>query len=442
MTSPHDLATLVRESPKIGLSLLSQALVSGLRYAAARYSLRKIWVVRRRRARKAAIFEPEALVEFRVFRSNSTRGVEASFLEFGIRSKTYLLRQFHRVRGQEATAGIAREGQNADHHLELLQRSQVSRSSRKRELEVAVFVHSKSGWHINLHANLLVELLRDFGVAARVTDENGELVRSEHPLVVAPHEFWGFTGTSHLNRPSFHLRCWTYQTEQVESDWFSKSLHHCVAGKGVIDVSSSTLPIYRGLVPSTSIVLPADKKTLSFIGAESSAGVPGYGERRFDVCLFAGASTYRDYVMERISPYFAGISAHLEYGGPNPPGDWKSEALRFFKLSQSSKIHLSLSRHASGFFTWDRILFGGMAAGALPVVARARPEGPMVGGQDYLSISARQIPVALDFLLRKEEGIRFAGKVRASGSKAVSRPALREEMGAKLVNFLAATGGK
>ena len=301
-------------------------------------------------------------------------------------------------------------------------------TARQRLSSFVVFVHSESNWHIKLHAILLKDIILDAGYEARLAFEDSDVKPSrETPIFVAPHEFWQFPGTRHLDTHSLRSLSIAYQTEQPQTKWFREALPYLFESRAIIDVSSSSISLYKNWIPAVPLMLPFDSRSLSALGLDPAGESIPHDQRKYDISFFGEKSKFRDAVMERLSDFLPDYRVFVRTRDKGVPGGEPAARLKeFLDVTTNSRIHLSLSRNSTGFFTWDRIVLGGMYSQALSVVSRATVEDVVTQGEHYLSVSAQQLPRVLEYLLSTDQGKIFAADVAAQAKLHVGGHALRE----------------
>lgn len=290
-------------------------------------------------------------------------------------------------------------------------------SNLRKRTSFVVFVHRESNWHIKLHATLLDELIRDAGYEGRIANENSDVdLAHETPIIVAPHEFWAFPNTSHLGKRRFRSQCIVYQTEQPQSQWFRGALPWVFEALAVLDVSSKSIPLYGTWIPASSLLLPFDHKSRKAVGLEPYGEAIPFDLRKYDICYFGAPNVYRDEVIRRLLDVLPNFNVALKTRDANSAErDISAYVEEYLAVTRNSKIHISISRHATGFFTWDRTVLGGMYSGALSIIAKASEEPAVDQGTHFFSVSAQQLPSVLDYLLTTDKGQALAAQVASQG---------------------------
>lgn len=309
-----------------------------------------------------------------------------------------------------------------------------------RRSSVAILVHSRSGWQMKLHGLVLQSVLEGFGTPVRLVDENSDLMLSrELAVVVAPHEFWKFDLPRQYRKYSFRRNTIVYQTEQPETEWFRDSIASVLEARAVIDVSHVTRRLYSGAIPSIALTLPFDDAAMAKSGVIPSA--LSFSERPFDVCFFGQPNIFRDYALNFLVTGLENYNVKFSYYEmPRASAQSWAEFERFWETSRSSKIHLSISRSPKGFFTWDRIVVGGMGAGALALTARSSPVQYPKQGKHFLSTSAVQLPRVLEYLLSNPEGRKKAEELSSDGHDFARSNTLRAMATRNLKSLMRAVG--
>jgi hypothetical protein len=95
-------------------------------------------------------------------------------------------------------------------------------------------------------ADVIVCGLREAGVdARRLSEKDAPLPGTTHHIVVAPHEFFVLGDGRKWATDEFVSRAVLFSTEQIQTQWFARSLVFLLRAKAVADMNQQTAAILR-----------------------------------------------------------------------------------------------------------------------------------------------------------------------------------------------------
>ncbi len=110
----------------------------------------------------------------------------------------------------------------------------------------AVYVSSLGNFFMTEIADVIVCGLREAGVEARrLSEKDAPLPGTTHHIVVAPHEFFVLGDGRKWATDEFVSRAVLFSTEQIQTQWFARSLVFLLRAKAVADMNQQTAAILR-----------------------------------------------------------------------------------------------------------------------------------------------------------------------------------------------------
>lgn len=300
---------------------------------------------------------------------------------------------------------------------------------------VGVYVSSKGNFFMNEIAALLAAGLEEVGAQARVLDETASSKGDHtHTVVVAPHEFFVLGEGRRWATDDFVSRAVMFSTEQVQTQWFARSLPFLLRARLVADLNlQSTAILQRAGLKSvcvqpgfserfTAFVKPADMS-----GHAVFAGYPaavrnhdpskqGFADRPIDVAFMGSSSPRRDTLLASYAPTFAKLQAFIystHMSAPlspseNPPASTDVTAA----ILGRSKVLINIHRDEYAYFEWLRV----MQAFWMKTVVVSEPCFPhplFKPGVHFFEEAPRHIADLVHWLATTPEGQAKAEEVRA-----------------------------
>jgi hypothetical protein len=112
--------------------------------------------------------------------------------------------------------------------------------------KAAVYVSSLGNFFMTEIADVIVCGLREAGVdARRLSEKDAPLPGTTHHIVVAPHEFFVLGDGRKWATDEFVSRAVLFSTEQIQTQWFARSLVFLLRAKAVADMNQQTAAILR-----------------------------------------------------------------------------------------------------------------------------------------------------------------------------------------------------
>ena len=305
-----------------------------------------------------------------------------------------------------------------------------SRDNRSADL-VNVLVSSRGNVFMR---EIAKDLVRDFqlaGAKAVLLDEHVERPTVGTNLVVAPHEFFVLGKGTKWRDPGFVADAFMYNTEQMQTPWFTFGLPWLLSCRGVIDLSPQIPPLLReGGMPAVHYE-PRVVGNESALTSEELAhplldGVPDirmqptqceWQDRPIDLSFFGNQSPKRDAMFARWAGRFAPYRNFIYYTrNTRPVADAALTKIAGFIATQS-KIYLNVHRDEFNYFEWHRIVRQGMGSGAVVVSDDSLTHPVYKAGVHFLETDLRDIPNLVDWVLRDPQGRQKAQEIVTAASQ-------------------------
>jgi hypothetical protein len=415
----------------------------------------------RERLKQTPLFDPAFYTQGRPDGPSRVRDALDHYVKWGSRAR---LRTCSRMTVARVIGWLDQdyedEAQKFRQSFEQAQEAVASLDQFLSDTKIGVFLHTQSNFYMRPIAESLCEALRAAGARAEIMSElerNPESVTI--PIVMAPHEFFGFRLPSYFQSEIFAKLYIAFNTEQLPSDWFKDCFSDLLSARAIIDVNFHSACILGRALPTlhslpamrvdgwneyTSNADPAHEQ-LRWLSPNirSQLGIrPEFDDRPLDV-FFAGFSTpHRDATLTRLAPYLAGKQSYLAYGSKNsaaaqPPEKNASIFANNLCVCGLSKIVLNVHRFSLGYFEWERMIAQGFMAQACVVSTPSLRSPFFTPGVHYLEVPARHIDPAVQWLLETDEGRAAARQYAVAASGIMRHDLTPARVGHHLISFLA-----
>ncbi|MCJ2087480.1 hypothetical protein MKK88_16040 [Methylobacterium sp. E-005] len=340
------------------------------------------------------------------------------------------------------------------------QREDIIPEEFLKSARIGIFIHTQSNFYMRPIAEHLQAALYAAGAQVAILSEldpHPEAVTI--PIVVAPHEFFGFRLPPYFQSQTFAKIYIAFNTEQLPSDWFKECFSDLMAARAVIDVNFQSALILNKSLPTT-YCLPAvrtnhwpdyisdadpshdqlnilDPKIIGQFGLR-----PDFEERPLDVFFAGFATSHRDTTLVRAAAYLASKKSYLAYGKKSSTAKVQTEqTMSVFAnnlaLCGLSKIVLNIHRFSIGYFEWERMVAQGFLARSCVITTPSLPSPFFTPGVHYLEVPGRHVSPALRWLLDSEEGKATAKQFAAASSDVMQHSLTPVRVGRHLLSFLA-----
>jgi len=284
-------------------------------------------------------------------------------------------------------------------------------------------------------ALLFQAAFKELGADATVCDQyQFEDGRDTLHFIVAPHEYFLLSPSGRGLDDFPQERTVLYNTEQLHTSWFAEGSRHFGKGFLIFDLDASTasalqsrgLPcehVPLGYCPSLAQFsglhpVPLNGATLALspeVREWKDAARP-LSERPIDVIFFGRNTPRRDEFFGRNARFFADYRCYFRvdcmqdplHPGINTPVDTATTT----SLSRRAKIALNIHRDETRYFEWHPVALLSIWQETLVVSEPCTRSAPFVPYVDFVEADMDHIPATIEYLLRSEEGLRCAERIR------------------------------
>lgn len=299
---------------------------------------------------------------------------------------------------------------------------------------IGIYVSSHGNIFMDEIAGDLARDLRSVGVRVNVFDETSSI--DDRPpvcLFVAPHEFFVLGKGRQWVRDDVLATAFMFGTEQVQTKWFNLALPFILMSRGVLDICVQTAQIFEQAGMPALHVLPGCRFSPPSLTAEDRRHplfrvLPpaaqldvepsrSFKDRPIDMSFFGNSSPRRDRFFARHAAFLSDYETfnycrRAERGPLLGRGQENALTRLAAHVSGQSKITLNIHRDDFGYFEWHRMVRLGMCSGSVVVSDPCLPHPDFVAGEHYFQEQTRHMPELLEWLLRSEDGMQEAERVR------------------------------
>jgi hypothetical protein len=301
---------------------------------------------------------------------------------------------------------------------------------------VAIYVPSLGNFFMREIADVVKAGFDDAAVHAEIRDEKSPPTRdATHHIVIAPHEFFTLGEGKRWATDEFVSRAILFATEQVQTQWFARSLVFLVRAKAVADMNDQNAAIFRAAGIRALSVQPGYSENFApFAGHVGKlppsivfAGLPeavhsfdpatkAFAARPLDVLFLGQHSPRRDKLLATYAAKFADLSTFLyvtQSSSPLTPAQNPMAASAVTAaLLERSKILINLHRDEYTYFEWWRLMQAFWKK-TVVVTEPCLPHPLFKPGVHYFEEAPRHIHHLTEWLAKTPEGHEKAEQVRA-----------------------------
>jgi len=301
--------------------------------------------------------------------------------------------------------------------------------------KAAVYVSSLGNFFMTEIADVIVCGLREAGVdARRLSEKDAPLPGTTHHIVVAPHEFFVLGDGRKWATDEFVSRAVLFSTEQIQTQWFARSLVFLLRAKAVADMNQQTAAILRKggvkaicvqpghastFAPFTTPVALPTSRALDSLSPEVrtfDVTQPAFAARPIDLLFLGSTSPKREKHLAAFAPKLARLNTFIYAtrmtrpltGEASPTASPEVTAA----LLQRSKILLNIHRDEYTYFEWWRLMQAFWNR-TLVVTEPCFPHPIYKPGIHYLEEAPRHMLHLVEWLVRTPEGQAKAEEIRA-----------------------------
>jgi len=290
---------------------------------------------------------------------------------------------------------------------------------------IGVFHHSDGNSFIRELADDLSEALLASGFNARLLDERLEPDHAPDLCIFCgPHEFFFLSGSEAWRADDIISRSIMYNTEQMQTPWFSRGVPFLFMARAVIDICYQNVAAFLQAGIPCLHYDPIAKPNQEFCSTEDMQhpmfrALPRlakqtpeirrpFKDRSIDICFFANESVKRDRILAKTAKFLSDYECFLYYRKfPGPISSSKRDGI-LSRLPNNvachSKVMLNIHRDDSQFFEWHRIVKQGMGCGAVVVSEHCFPHPLFKENVHFLVESPRHMPNLLEWLIKSSDG--------------------------------------
>ncbi len=299
---------------------------------------------------------------------------------------------------------------------------------------VALYVSSLGNFFMTEIADILLAGFTEAGVTAeRLDEKSAPAPNATHHIVIAPHEFFVLGDGKKWARDDFVSKAILFSTEQVQTQWFARSLVFLLRAKAVADMNAQTAAILRkGGVPAITVQPGFARNFAPFSSQSPLAKHPAFASltpetrafeatgkpfaaRPLDVLFLGSASRRREKLLASYAPKFASLNTFLyatRIFRPLDPASNPTAAPQVTAaLLQRSKVLLNLHRDEYTYFEWWRLMQAFWQK-TLVVTEPCFPHPLYKPGTHFLTEAPRHIPHLVNWLVTSKDGQAKAEEIR------------------------------
>lgn len=321
-----------------------------------------------------------------------------------------------------------------------------------------IFVSSLGNIFMNELAQDLAKDLQRAGVKVQIKDEkSSQASRKELSIFVAPHEFFTLGEGVNWMNDDVITNAFVWNTEQIQTPWFARSIPAILAAKGVFDISPQAAQLFNNArIPSMHLepgaelknswltekdsyhplvrVLPNKARNLTYDPSK-------WLSRPIDISFFGSESPRREVFFSKNAAFFAQHPSFIyyrrgNYGPIRARFDDNSLTRIAGHLSGVSKISLNVHRDEFSYFEWHRMVRQGMGSGSLVVSDYCLPHPHLKPGVHFFQDELKHLPNLIEWLLKDKEGQCLAQKVISQATQFLVKSENGFIRTAQILNFV------
>lgn len=332
---------------------------------------------------------------------------------------------------QETIARLWRDVLRA-HETEGQPPTAIADAARHR---VAIYVSSLGNFFMKEIGEVLKAGFADAGLTADLRDETAEPPRdATHHIVVAPHEFFVLGEGRRWANDAFVNRAIMFATEQIQTQWFARSLVFLLRAKAVADMNEQNAAILRkagiraiavqpgftaAFKPFEAARLPEGSPVLAALPAAARKFDPAskrYADRPLDALFLGTHSPRREKLLASYAAKFANLNTFIYYSKAQRPLTAEHNPMAASEITSAllgrAKVLINLHRDDYTYFEWWRLMQAFWMK-AVVVTEPCFPHRLFKPGTHYFEEAPRHIHHLVDWLARSPEGQAKAEEVRS-----------------------------
>lgn len=264
--------------------------------------------------------------------------------------------------------------------LAMTKRREGAASFLPRSGRVVILTSSLGNFFFHDLSGLLAIGLRAAGFDVVESDETLRDVReSDTIFLMAPHEFYFLGAGNQLRNDPRLATSIPINTEQWQTQWFSKSLPFCLRAPKMLDINLQSAASFVRLGRQCRYLAlgHSDAATYSRVDSDveqrpilkrkhaplsrMSREILPLRDRPIDILFVGGVSARRGPLLAELAPFLSGKNVFLHLPSHAKPltAEENVDAGLYTYLARNSKILLNLHQGAIQYFEWQRIVFNG-----------------------------------------------------------------------------------
>lgn len=363
---------------------------------------------------------------------------------------------------QETIARLWREVLRGDDYKQALAGAHIPAPTvdDPERFRIGVYVSSKGNFFMTEIAALLAAGMKEVGAAASVLNETAEPDPGlTHSVVVAPHEFFVLGEGRRFASENFVSRATMFSTEQLQTQWFARSLPFLLRARVVADLNLQSTAILRRAGLNATFVQPGFSPEFAPFSKPKDlcrhailAGCPSsvrdfdgaavrFVDRPLDVAFMGQSSPRREQLLAACAPTFAKLQSFIYATRTTAPLTGETNPMASSDVTAAvlarSKILLNLHRDEYAYFEWWRM----MQAFWMKTVVVSEPCFPhplFKPGAHFFEEAPRHIADLVHWLATTPEGHAAAEEVRTRAYDALVGQANAKAAATRLLAALSA----
>ena len=300
---------------------------------------------------------------------------------------------------------------------------------------VAIYVPTLGNFFMREIAQVVKAGFDDAAVPAEIRDEKSPPARdATHHIVIAPHEFFTLGEGKRWATDDFVSRAILFATEQIQTQWFARSLVFLVRAKAVADMNDQNAAIFRSAGIRALSVQPGYSENFApfahptrtlpssivFAGLSEAAHsfdptTKSFAARPVDVLYLGQHSPRRDKLLASYAAKFANLSTFLYQTQSSSPLTLEQNPMAASEVTaallERSKILINLHRDEYTYFEWWRLMQAFWKK-TVVVTEPCLPHPVFKPGMHYFEEAPRHIHHLTEWLAKTPEGQAKAEQVR------------------------------
>ena len=321
---------------------------------------------------------------------------------------------------------------------------QQASTPQLRTQSIGVYCNTKGNYFITEIADFVAATLVKAGHSVtRLSEQDVPPEDLDAHWVVAPHEFFYLgEGPEWTQRLEWLKQAVMVNVEQPQTTWFSKAFHFLRHTRCIFDINVKSTAIMQALkLPAYWLPLGmldgydpfcapqqlSNLQAVRSLPAEVREQLPvlsaPLAERPLDIHFIGTLNPRRETFFAESARWLSQYRCFLHVppmGMPLLKGqDQALDTETVIGISRRSKILLNIHRDPLPYFEWHRMVFHGLWQNTLVVTEPCHDIPGLVAGEHFIACPLSEMAEHVAWLLRSEEGMETAERVRSAGYEAL-----------------------